>query len=145
MSHHCLTFHVLWQTKMLRSFQESPTLRCEIMFNALAWSLEIGTWPVCRKETWVNFILWHIRYKYGCVPLVKHVPMHILCKSHIHSHLSTNYLRQTFMVNPLVFTRFTFLVSFVNTAFVNAVIGNLQEWCDLVSQDCDCHFSPNIF
>jgi len=49
------------------------------------------------------------------------------------------------MVNPLVFTRITFLVSTVNTAFVNTVLDNLQEWCDLVSQDCDCHFSPNIF
>jgi len=116
------------------------TLRCEMMCHALARSLEIGTWPVCRKQTRVSFILWYIWYKYGCVQLVKHVPMHISCKSHIHSHLSMNCLRQTCMVNPLVFTRITFLVSTVNT-----VLGNLQEWCNLVSEDCDCHFSPNIF
>jgi hypothetical protein len=54
-------------------------------------------------------------------------------------------LKQTCMVNPLVFTKITFLVSTVNTAFVNTVLGNLQKWCDLVPQDYDCHFFPNIF
>jgi hypothetical protein len=44
-------FHHLRITKMLQSFQESTTLRCEMMCHALAQSLEIGAWPVCRKQT----------------------------------------------------------------------------------------------
>jgi hypothetical protein len=85
----------------------------------------------CHDTSGTNVVVYHLWSMCQCVYCVRviFIPICPWVK-----------LRQTCMVNPLVFTRIKFVVSTVNT-----VLGNLQEWCDLVSQDCDCHFSPYIF
>jgi len=118
MWHYWLTYCHLQKTKLLLSFQESTTLsRCVTHWHKV-WKLVPGLYIGNRHEL-VSF------RDTSCVRVI-----FILICPWIN-------LKQTCMVNPLVFTRITFLVSTVNTAFVNTVLGNLQKWCDLISQDYD--------